>query len=203
MTPSGKPLMSVTNFLSATQDQSDKDSLERWRQKVGRAEADRISFQAASRGTSLHSKCESWLNNQGIITTGDPAADYDFYALAKQLAEGITSVRATEVQLYSERLGLAGTVDAVVHWKGRLAILDFKTSSNFKRREWVNGYFLQCLIYAFMVYEMYGEMPELLVLPIFTSNDISVIYEAECKEFLAGLKQRLGVWETIKHEFLG
>lgn len=202
VTPKGKALFSVTSFLAATKPQEEADALEQWRLRVGAENARRISHLAASKGTSLHLKCEKWLNNEGVILTGDPSADYDFHALAPQLAEGITGVRATEVQLYSERLGLAGTVDALVYWKGKLAIMDFKTSNNFKRREWVDGYFLQCLIYAMMVYELYGEMPALMVLPIFTQNDISVIYEAEPKEYLPQLKQRLDVWSRIKDEFL-
>ena len=49
-----KPLPSVTTVLGQTQTQEKKDSLERWRKRVGYAEAARITKEAGDRGTAMH-----------------------------------------------------------------------------------------------------------------------------------------------------
>ena len=49
-----KPLPSVTTVLGQTQPKEKQESLERWRQKVGREEAKRITREAGDRGTAMH-----------------------------------------------------------------------------------------------------------------------------------------------------
>jgi len=55
-------LPSVTTILGETKD---KSGLERWRKKVGNAEADRISLLATSRGTIMHRLIELYKPLQG------------------------------------------------------------------------------------------------------------------------------------------
>ena len=44
--------------------------------------------------------------------------------------------------------------------KGRPVILDFKSSTKPKKREWVDNYFLQISAYFIAYWEMYGERPD-------------------------------------------
>jgi len=53
-------LPSVTTVLGETQEQSKRDSLQRWRQRVGVEEAKKITQQAATRGTSMHMYLEKY-----------------------------------------------------------------------------------------------------------------------------------------------
>jgi genome maintenance exonuclease 1 len=56
-------------------------------------------------------------------------------------------IRALETGLYSKRLGIAGTVDCVAEYDGKLSIIDFKTA----RRKWdeVNeNYLVQATFYS-------------------------------------------------------
>ena len=48
------------------------------------------------------------------------------------------------VQKFPVLSGLyAGTTDCVGVWKGKPAIIDFKTTRKPKKREWIDDYFLQ------------------------------------------------------------
>jgi hypothetical protein len=48
-------LPSVTTILSATQSDEKRESLAKWKTRVGDVEADRIKNTAATRGTAMHS----------------------------------------------------------------------------------------------------------------------------------------------------
>ena len=47
-------LPSVTTILKATESEDKKESLARWKDRVGEVEADRIKNTAALRGTAMH-----------------------------------------------------------------------------------------------------------------------------------------------------
>ena len=56
-----KKLPSVTTILSATASEEKKASLERWRNKVGRKEAEIITREATNRGSSMHEYLEKFI----------------------------------------------------------------------------------------------------------------------------------------------
>jgi genome maintenance exonuclease 1 len=56
--------------------------------------------------------------------------------------------------MFSHHLRLAGTVDCVAEWDGKLSIIDFKSSTKPKKREWIPSYFMQCAAYAIMYEEL-------------------------------------------------
>ena len=68
--PSGKVVPSVTTVIGAMK----KKSIMAWRKRVGEEEANRISSQASSRGTNVHTLCEKYLNNEPIPKDAMPDA---------------------------------------------------------------------------------------------------------------------------------
>ena len=60
-------LPSVTSILKACESAEKKASLDSWRNRVGEAEATRITENAAARGTLMHSILEGHLLNRVII----------------------------------------------------------------------------------------------------------------------------------------
>ena len=151
--PSGKKLPSVTTVLGWKQ----KDSLIAWRKRVGEEEATRISSSASRRGTKLHKMCEDWLLNKEVDMDTDLMSIDLFNSIVPILDEDIgPDILAIEQPLYSEHLGLAGTVDCIARYKGKRSIIDFKTSSKLKKEEWIDNYFQQCACYAVMYEEMTG-----------------------------------------------
>ena len=53
-------LPSVTTILSATQSKEKRESLQRWRERVGEEEATRIVDQSGARGTAMHKILEKY-----------------------------------------------------------------------------------------------------------------------------------------------
>ena len=159
-TPEGDKVPSVTTVLGYR----NRESIQKWRERVGEEEANRISRQAAGRGTKVHYLAEDYINNKEILTEGEmPHVVQMWNSLKKSIDGHIDNVRAQEVPLYSKKLRLAGRVDCIAEHDGELAIIDFKTSSKIKKRENISNYFMQAAAYACMYAERTGEKINKLV----------------------------------------
>jgi genome maintenance exonuclease 1 len=151
--PDGKLYPSVTTVLSMLS----KEAIEKWRKKVGKEKADRISYRASQRGTAVHEIIEKYIKNDDSYTTGVlPNILDNFKSVQKIINTKIDNVVCQEGALYSDHLGLAGRVDCVAEWDGVMSIIDFKTSSKSKKRTWCESYFIQEAAYAIMYEERTG-----------------------------------------------
>jgi len=148
-TPDGLLYPSVTTITSLY----GKDSILEWRKRVGAAEANRISTQAASRGTRMHGICEDYLNNKQLKSSIMPDALAMFKSIQPILDECVDDVHAIEAPLYSHHLRVAGKVDCIARYNGKLSVIDWKTSSKQKDENWILNYFMQCSAYAVMFEE--------------------------------------------------
>ena len=156
--PNGELYESVTTALGRQPEK--KRALMEWRRRVGDAEANRISRKAAGRGTAVHSMIEGYLNNINDPWSRSvmPDAFAMFKSLKPILDKSISKVYMQEAPLWSTKYKLAGRVDCIADIKGKLSVVDFKTSMKIKKREWVKDYFLQTAAYSHMIKEMYGDM---------------------------------------------
>jgi len=148
VTPKGK-FPSITTVLSILS----RDGIAEWRAKVGEKEANRISTQAARRGTNVHLMCEDYINNKLDSKKFLPHEREMFNAIKPVLDENIDNVVAQEVPLWSSYLGVAGRVDCIAEYNGRLSVIDFKTSRRRKQKEWIGSYFQQASAYCVMFEE--------------------------------------------------
>jgi CRISPR/Cas system-associated exonuclease Cas4 (RecB family) len=151
VTPSGN-LPSITTVLSILS----RDSIAKWRARVGEEEANRISTRASRRGTNVHQICEDYINNELDIKKFQPCDRETFHSLKPILDEHLDNVYAQEVALWSDYLGIAGRVDCIGEWDGKLSVIDFKTSKKPKKKEWISSYFQQASAYAVMWEERTG-----------------------------------------------
>ena len=149
-TPEGKRYPSVTTVLGKMMD---KSALEAWRKRVGEDEAVRVSTRASTRGTNVHTMCENYVLGHDIDTSM-PHNMMMFNQIKKVLDEKVDMVRATECTLFSDHLKLAGSCDLIANYDDRLSIIDYKTSAKRKRKDWIEGYFLQASLYSYMLWEM-------------------------------------------------
>ncbi len=164
-------LVSITSVTS----HKNRQFFANWRKKIGEEEADKITRQATSRGTDMHLLVEHHLKNEDLPKV-QPLSDFLFKIAKKDLSR-INNVYALEGSLYSKQLGIAGTVDCIAEFDGELAIIDFKTSKKPKPREWVEHYFVQCMAYGCMLYELTGISIKKLVIIMACENGESVVYE--------------------------
>jgi genome maintenance exonuclease 1 len=150
-TPSGRAYPSVTTITGLL----GKAAIIAWRKRVGEEEANRISTTAANRGTRIHSLCESFLNNEPVKP--DMFDHYTWDSILPELSK-INNIHALETPLYSDHLEVAGTVDCIAEYEGKLAVIDFKTSKRVKSRDDIHNYFMQCAAYA-VAFEERTEIP--------------------------------------------
>jgi len=180
-TPSGRAYPSVTTITGL----HSKQSIIAWRKRVGEAEATKISTRAATRGTKVHSLCESYL--RGESTQPDIFDTQLFKSLIPEL-DNIDNIHALESPLYSNHLQVAGTVDCIAEYKGKLSIIDFKTSAKIKNRDWIHGYFMQTSAYAVMFEEMTGIPVSRLVIIIGVDEYTPQIFQERRDEWIGGFK---------------
>ena len=153
VTPTGEKYPSITTVLSILS----KKAIMEWRKRVGAEEANKISTQAARRGTNVHQMCEDYLNNKTYITEKTMPVDKEMFATLKPiLDEHINNIHTQEATLYSDYLGVAGRVDCIAEFDGRLSVIDFKTSRKLKKKEWISNYFQQASAYCVMYEERTG-----------------------------------------------
>lgn len=166
-TPEGVDLPSITTVLSILS----RDSIMKWRRRVGAEEANRISHRASTRGTAVHAIIEKYINNEENFKDGyTPDIIGSFLDLKPILDGRIGRVYAQEAPLYSNHLGVAGRVDCVADFDGKLSIIDFKTSMKPKKLDWVHNYFMQETAYAIMWEERTGQPITQLVTIISVDN---------------------------------
>ena len=172
--PDEDELLKLVSITSVTS-HFNKEIFINWRKKVGDQEADRITKAATSRGTDMHTLTEHYLKNDDLPTV-QPISDF-LFKIAKGELNKIDNIHALEGSLYSKELGIAGTVDCIAEYNGELAVIDFKTSKKPKPRDWIEHYFVQCMAYGCMLYELTGISVKKLVIIMACENGECVIYE--------------------------
>ena len=165
ITPSGNRYQSVTSLTGNW----NKQAIYEWRKRVGEEKANEISKAAVNRGNRLHKVIENYLLNESVDFGPSPETKSLFYKI-KPKVDNLDNIRTIEGTMYSDTLKLAGTTDCIAEYDGKLAVVDFKTSSKAKRPDDIKNYFMQGGAYGRMFEEHYGEKPEnvviLLVSPI-------------------------------------
>lgn len=165
-------LVSITSVTS----HKNRQFFANWRKKVGEEAADKITKQATGRGTDLHTLSENYLLNSTEVPETSLISKHLFKIIKPELNK-INNIYALESSLYSEILGIAGTVDCIAEYNGELAVIDFKTSKKEKPRDWIEHYFVQAAAYACMFYELTGIPVKKLVIMMACEDGDCVIYE--------------------------
>lgn len=161
--PNGELAQSVTTRLGEV---SDKTGLFEWRKRVGKEEAQKISTQAAVRGTAIHTLCEHYLLNEEEFARGAMPTNVSLFRQIQPIIDqNIDNIYGLETSLYSLNLRAAGTTDCLAEWNGVPSVIDFKTSRNLKKEDWITNYFLQATTYAMMGEELMNmEIPQIVIL---------------------------------------
>jgi len=153
VTPEGNAYPSVTTVLK----EHSREGIAKWRKKVGDKKADHISRTANVRGTAVHDALERYIKNEENASRGMmPNAKSVYIHMKKVVDDHIDNIHCLETPLYSDKLKLAGTVDCIAEYDGKLTVIDFKTSLKLKKKQWVQAYFMQLAAYATMYTEHTG-----------------------------------------------
>ena len=153
VTPDGSRYPSITTVLGILSE----ESIREWRKRVGEEEANRISRKAANRGTRLHLVAERYLNNEEDYLKKELPHVVELFKSIKPILDSrVDNIYLQEEALYSDHFQIAGRVDCIAELDGVLTVIDYKTSSKQKKKEWISSYFLQGSFYSAAYYEITG-----------------------------------------------
>lgn len=199
--PDEEELLKLVSITSVTSHYN-REIFDNWRKKVGEDEAQKITKAVTSRGTDMHLLVENYLYNKDLPTVA-PIADF-LFKIAKTELNCINNIYALEGSLYSKELGIAGTVDCIAEYNNELAVIDFKTSKKPKPREWIEHYFVQCMAYGCMLYELTGIPVKKLVIIMACENGECIVYEEYDKsKYIKLLSKYIRKFVRDKLEFYG
>ncbi len=146
----GDKVPSVTTILDKTKPQKDKDSLNSWKEKVGYAEAHKIAKASMLRGDKMHKYLEDTLHGKqtlDLYETIDVEKKMSQVIVDNALSKNLNEIWGCETPLYYPN-SHAGTTDLCGLYNNKESIIDFKSSSKVKKKEWITDYFLQTTAYA-------------------------------------------------------
>jgi ATP-dependent exoDNAse (exonuclease V) beta subunit len=187
-TPTGEKYKSITTVLG----NHNKQAIMEWRKNVGEERANKISSKAALRGTRVHKICEDYINNDTTdfqLNMLMPDLKELFFKIRPIIDENLGDVYSQEQALYSHKLRIAGRVDLIGMWNGKLSVIDFKTSTKQKEEENIQNYFMQCTAYALMFSELTGMWIDDIVVLIATEEGSPQIFERQIHDYQKPLMQ--------------
>ena len=182
VTPEGNKYPSITTVLS----DRNKEGIIKWRESVGNDVANQVMRQAASRGTAVHTLIENYLNNEEL--SKQDVLPVALFVTMKSELDNINNIRIQEGGLYSDKLGVAGRVDCIAEYKGKISVIDFKTSTKEKKEEWVENYFIQGSAYCEMYEERFLQPIEQVVILIVTEDGAVQTFIKDKRDYLPLLK---------------
>ena len=179
----GKNYPSITTVLGI---QKTKE-LQKWRDSIGNDVANWEMGRAARRGKATHTLVEQYLKGEtpserGVLPLG-------LFRLLKPYVDQINNIHCLETIMYSKKLTVAGQVDCIAEYNGKLSVIDFKTANKERQESWIENYFLQTCAYAMMYEETYGTKIDQLVILIAGEDGTMVPFIKERKPY----EEKLGL----------
>ena len=151
-------LPSVTTILKATESEEKKAKLEEWKQRVGYKQAEIISREATSRGSSMHNYLEKFLLgklNMDLLGDNTKERTMADQIIENGLRDKLNEIWGCEATLYYPGK-YAGAADCIGVYENKETIIDFKQSNKPKKEEWISEYFLQLSAYSLAHDKVYG-----------------------------------------------
>ena len=190
----GNAYPSVTTVIGEMK----KKSIIEWRRKVGEEEANAISKRATTRGNKCHKLAEDYLSNKPLDRYRDDVLSLGLFHQIRPYIDKINNIHALEESLYSHTLKLAGRVDCIAEYDNELAIIDFKTSTKFKREEWIQDYFSQETAYAIMFQELTGlKVKQIVTIIAVETGTPQVFVKKDILTYVPKLKEYIDYYRSI------
>lgn len=166
-----------------------KEFFKEWRKK--NPENEQLTIRCANRGTKLHNSVELYLNNASNYADGLSYIEKDCFNKLKPYLQNINNIKLQEQSIWSDTLKVAGRVDCISEYKGKLSIIDFKTSIKEKRIEWISNYFQQAAAYSIMYEERENVRIDNIVILISCDDGLVQEFEVPTKKYLKELKNSI------------
>ena len=181
----GKNYPSITSILSIQK----KEGLEKWRKNVGEEAAKWEMARAARRGKATHTLVEQYLKGQP--QTINDVLPNGMFRLLKPYLDQVDNIHCLEKIMFSHKLTLAGQVDCIAEYNGKLSVIDFKTANKERIDSWNESYYLQCTAYAIMYEELFGKPIEQIVILQAGEDGSCNAFVKQKKEYLSQLEKAI------------
>ena len=191
VTPDGNKYISITTLLSNLS----KAGIQKWRERVGEVEANKISTKASRQGTRVHSICESYIKNEDGFLDGRMPNEVEMFQSIESLLDCIDDVHCVEGALYSDELKLAGRTDLIAEFDNQLAVIDYKTSRKIKTWEMCHSYFMQGAFYAMAYEERTGIPINNIVIIMAVENEKPLLFKETKDRWIEPLNQ-------VRHKYM-
>ena len=179
---------SVTSILGVRK----KVELQQWRDKIGENVANWEMGRAARRGTATHNLIENYIKGEPLEEKS--VLPLGLFKLMKPYIDQINNIHCLETVLYTNKYRLAGQVDCIAEYNGKLSVIDFKTANKERKEEWIDNYFLQCTAYGLMYEELFKKEIDQIVVIIGGEDGSIATYIKEKKDYIKKL-------ETVIEDF--
>ena len=167
-------LPSVTTILKATESEEKKAKLAAWKERVGHKQAEIISREATTRGSSMHNYLEKFLLgklNMDLLGDNNREKMMADQIIENGLRNRLNEIWGCEATLYYPGK-YAGSADCVGVYENKQTIIDFKNSTKPKKDEWIDDYYLQCAAYSLAHNKVYGSKITQAVILLCTKDNI-------------------------------
>lgn len=181
----GQAYPSITTVLGA----QPKPGLDKWRQSVGEQAAKWEMARAARRGKATHTLVEQYLKGETPSTRD--VLPLGLFALLKPYLKQIDNVHCLETILYSKKLTIAGQVDCIAEYNGKLSVIDFKTANKERNDAWNENYYIQTTAYSMMYEELFGTPIEQIVILMASEDGAARSFVKDRKEFEPKLEEAI------------
>lgn len=164
---------------------------------MGVQRADAETRRAATRGTAVHDMVEKFLKNVPAPTEGHSHEHIPCFNQLRTHLRKVDNIVTQESALWSDTLRCAGRVDCIGEYCGRLAVIDFKTSTAYKQESMVEDYFLQTTAYALMMQERCGlQIDELVILMSVEKGAVPMVFCRPVEPYIEPLLRRINNWHA-------
>ena len=181
----GKAFPSVTSVLGFRP----KPGLEQWRKNVGEEAAKWEMGRAARRGKATHTLIEEYMKGETPSTRD--VLPLGLFTILKPYLAQVDNIHCLETIMVSKQLTLAGQVDCIAEYNGKLSVIDFKTANKERNDEWNKGYYMQCTAYAIMYEEMFGTPVDQIVILMASEDGSAKAVVKEKKDYIEDLKTEI------------
>ena len=168
---------------------------ESWRIK-NKQESERV----CTRGTNLHSLVENYIMGKEVNLNNLDYKTQDLFHLIKPKVDELDEIYALETPLWSTKLGLAGRVDCIGIYEGKIQVIDFKGSTRPKDIRDIQNYFLQATAYCLMWQERTGEKIKDFSIFLASEEGIMQVFTEKTVNFVSDLKKAIDNFKEVKND---
>ena len=115
----------------------------------------------------------------------------------------INNIYAQECGLYSDKYRIAGRVDCIANYKGKLSIIDFKTSTKERTDAFNENYYIQGSAYAEMFGERTGIIIDQVVILVVTEDGTVQEFIKNKYDYLEPLVETIEEWRKKNEISIG